>query len=197
MNSRTMLPCLACLCLLASACSATTQHRVAIAPIHSQTPVSMSGYYLENGTIVTPDDYRVVGKISIEKKFEAPIGDSTVQTVDISPLIEEQVARAKAHAVVNVTAQADQFDGGATSTVRLMNSLGTGWLVGGLVVGAGGVGVSQISDESKSGGYIMVGAGAALAVVGTILLISASSKKHHSKSEWQFRLDGDAVQPMH
>ena len=197
MNSRATLACLAAGCLLASACSATTEHRVAIAPIRSRTPVSMTGYYLENGTIVTPDDYRVVGKISIEKKFEAPIDATTAQTVDITPLVEQEVARTQAHAILNVTAQAEKYDGGATSTVRVMRSLGTGWVIGGLALGGGGAGLTQVSEEAKSGGYIMIGAGVALAVAGTILLVSASSKRKHSKSEWQLRIDGDAVQPLH
>jgi hypothetical protein len=158
----------------------------------------LSGFYRDTaGVVVTPDDYRIAKHVHFSKTYHGSLGEETSTTLDLTDDFRRELDDSGGEAVVNVVIRGESFDSGSTSGIGTMKVLGTGWVIGGSVLAAGGaVILNTAGDEAQGGGYIMAGAGLALGLSGAILLISAASKRKSGHSEWKITVDADVAQRL-
>jgi hypothetical protein len=163
----------------------TTDHLVAVKPFDVETPVSASGYYLnDSGNIVSPGGYEVVNHFELIMENSGPIADSLESMISFDAEIQEQIALHDGDAVVNLQVYGIDYDPGKTFLTGFTR------IFGGMMSGFGGMFLIMglVMDDGLTSGL-----GLGFGLTGAVSLGISYFIPKSSESIWTVGIEGDIV----
>jgi hypothetical protein len=169
--------------ILSLSCT-TTDHRVLIQPISGTTPISASGYLVDDAQdIVSPNDYTIVKHFTLELQSFAPVAESSIDEMSISPVLMELIRKNNADGIVNLQIYGMEYDPGTTGIVGGTKIFGT------IMAGSGGfflVMAAMLGDDEYLLPY-----GLGFLATGGFGVLGSYGLKASSQSVWTIGVEGD------